>query len=322
MKILSHSGTFHADDVFGTLVLEVVFSHKQPVILRSRDPLIVRAADATVDVGGISDPTSLRFDHHQKGFSEQRDNGVGYASAGLVWKEFGGRFVQEMSRRISPILSLEASEVAEIARSIDRDIVQYVDMVDNGVKPGAPGLFGLSDILSQFNPSLIDDDFLSVKFATDVDAYQSAKEELQLMRFKQAMNHLYTMLMAVIRTKISELKSRGIVLESQRIEQGKMLILTKRGADWKSTVHAELPEVLLVVYQDTADTNFYVQSTSASLGSFDCKLPLPENWAGLRGSDLAAVTGVGDSVFCHVNRHIAGAHSIEGAISLGRLALK
>jgi uncharacterized UPF0160 family protein len=322
MNIITHSGTFHADDIFGTLVLEVVFSDRNPVIVRSRDTSIVKAADATVDVGGVYDASMLRFDHHQKGFADSRENGVVYASAGLVWKSFGSMFVMEMSRRITPSAVLSDAEASLVADLIDSELVQYVDMVDTGANPGAPGLYGLSSLLSQFNPSLVDDQFLTAKYGNDDAAYKVAKEELQLTRFKQAMKHLYAVLLAVVRSKMSELRSRHPVLNAERIENGKILILTQRGVEWEPVVHRELPDVLLVVFPESADTNFHVQSVSIEPGSFTNKLPLPERWAGLRDKDLAAVTGIRDSVFFNNNRFVAGARSIDSAIQLAKLALQ
>lgn len=322
MKIVSHSGTFHADDIFGTLVLDVVFAERNPLIIRSRDNSIVKEADATVDVGGVYDPSTLRFDHHQKGFAESRANGVVYASAGLVWKDFGLRFVKEISRRITPNAVLGDAEASAIAQTIDIELVQYVDMVDTGANPGGPGLYGLSSLLSQFNPSLVDDEFLAAKYGEDHAAYKAAKEDLQLTRFKQAMKHLYAVLLAVVRTKISELRSKEPVMSAERIEGGKILILKQRGVKWETVVHENLPDVLLVIFQDSADTNYHVQSVSVEPGSFVNKSPLPKHWAGLRDKDLAAVTGVEDSVFCHNACFVAGAKTIDGAVKLARLALQ
>jgi uncharacterized UPF0160 family protein len=50
-------------------------------------------------------------------------------------------------------------------------------------------------------------------------------------------------------------------------------------------------------------------------------MDLPERWAGLRDAELAAVSGVTDSVFCHSNLFIGGARSFGGAVQLAELAL-
>ena len=37
-------------------------------VVRSRDPAQLERADVVVDVGGVFDAASLKFDHHQRGF--------------------------------------------------------------------------------------------------------------------------------------------------------------------------------------------------------------------------------------------------------------
>jgi len=56
-------------------------------------------------------------------------------------------------------------------------------------------------------------------------------------------------------------------------------------------------------------------------GSFTARMDLPKSWAGLRDGELAAVNGVADSVFCHLNLFIGGARSFAGALKMAELAL-
>ena len=87
MRVATHPGTFHADDVFAVAVLSLV--HDDLEIVRTRDDARVAAADVRVDLGGRSDPSTGDFDHHQRGGAGERENGIWYASFGLVWREFG-----------------------------------------------------------------------------------------------------------------------------------------------------------------------------------------------------------------------------------------
>ena len=127
--IATHSGTFHADDVFGVGVLMGVFpSH---TLIRTRKQALIDGADYVVDVGGTWDAATGRFDHHQRGFEGARPvhevdgttvPGVGYASAGLVWSAFGDAYVTTWaSAQGQP---LDEAAVAEIVRSIDHSLVQ------------------------------------------------------------------------------------------------------------------------------------------------------------------------------------------------------
>ena len=83
-----------------------------------------------------------------------------------------------------------------------------------------------------------------------------------------------------------------------------------------------MPEVQLVIYPDSEGEQYQVKTVPVEVGSFVARLDLPKPWAGLRNEELAAVTGVQDSVFCHSNLFIAGARSMDGALRLAELALK
>src|SRR4051794_11450243 len=114
MQVATHPGNFHADDVFAIAVLQLV--HGELEVVRTRDPELQAAAEVRVDVGGRSDPASGDFDHHQRGGAGERENGIRYASFGLVWREFGAQ--------------LTGSEDA--AAAIDERLVAGVDANDTG----------------------------------------------------------------------------------------------------------------------------------------------------------------------------------------------
>ena len=55
---------------------------------RTRDPAVLNTCDIVVDVGGVYDEKTQRFDHHQRGFEEIFGHGftTKLSSAGLVYK--------------------------------------------------------------------------------------------------------------------------------------------------------------------------------------------------------------------------------------------
>lgn len=55
---------------------------------RSRDPAVLETCDIVVDVGAVYDESKQRFDHHQRGFTENFGHGFDtkLSSAGLVYK--------------------------------------------------------------------------------------------------------------------------------------------------------------------------------------------------------------------------------------------
>jgi uncharacterized UPF0160 family protein len=62
----THSGTFHCDEVVALSMLRMLVP--EFTLVRSRDDSELKAADIVVDVGGVFDSETMRFDHHQRGF--------------------------------------------------------------------------------------------------------------------------------------------------------------------------------------------------------------------------------------------------------------
>src|SRR6478609_9205458 len=115
MQVATHNGSFHADEVFAIAALGLL---PEPLeVVRTRNPELLAAADLRVDVGFRFEPEAGDFDHHQRDFSEVRSNGVGYASFGLIWREFGARV---------------CGGDQDVADGIEESLVQAVDANDTG----------------------------------------------------------------------------------------------------------------------------------------------------------------------------------------------
>ena len=314
--IATHSGTFHADDVFGVGVLMGVFpSHS---LLRTRDKALIATADFVVDVGGTWDAATGRFDHHQRGFEGARPArlvdgqsvpGVGYASAGLVWSAFGTAYVQAWAQTHGH--SLDKAAVASVVNTIDHSLVQYLDIVDTGQGDVAPGIFGLSSLVAQLNTHWLEEQGLDL----------AAKAQLLETRFREAIAITRKFLDHAISKKVAQIRAMDIVRQAPRLLGGKLLHLREGGMPWTRVVVDEMPEVMFVIYPDSDGNQYQIKTVPLEVGSFDTRMDLPASWAGLRDQELAAVTGVPDSVFCHLNLFIGGARSFEGAVKLAELAL-
>lgn len=314
--IATHGGTFHADDVFGVAVLAAVFPQHE--IVRTRDPDEIARADFVVDVGGVWDPATGRFDHHQRGFDGARTRldsegrptpAEGYASAGLVWREYGGAYVMQAARDMGH--AVDAGLAARIAADVDAALVRYLDLVDNGAAAVAPGVFGLSSQLAQLNTTWLEE--------RSLDAQAVAR--LQLVRFHEAMTVVNRSLHRFVLRMLGQVLAADTVRRAQRLMEGRVLLLSEGGMPWSRVVVEEMPEVLLVIYPETGRDQYQVRTVPAAEGSFASRRNLPADWAGLRDEQLAAVTGVPDAVFCHMNLFIAGARSLEGALRMAAIAL-
>jgi uncharacterized UPF0160 family protein len=314
--IATHSGTFHADDVFGVGILMGVFpSHR---LIRTRKQELIDSADFVVDVGGVWDAAKGRFDHHQRGFDGARPAtevdgvtvpGVGYASAGLVWSAYGTAYVKAWCEAHGH--TLDHSAIADIVRSMDHALVQYLDIVDTGQGDVSPGIFGLSSLVAQLNTHWLEEKGLD----------HAAKAELLETRFREAIAITRKFLDHAISKKVAQLRAKDTVRNAPRLLEGRVLHLQEGGMPWTHVVLAEMPEVMFVIYPDSDGDQYQIKTVPVEAGSFTARMDLPASWAGLRDGELAAVNGVADSVFCHLNLFIGGARSFEGALRMAELAL-
>ncbi|RYF16969.1 MAG: MYG1 family protein [Comamonadaceae bacterium] len=308
-RIVTHSGSFHADDVFGVAVLAAL--HPDHEIVRTRDAKLIAQGDFAVDVGGEWDAARGRFDHHQRGFDGARPGAEGYASAGLVWREFGTAYAEQVARSMNA--TLDASAASRIAADVDASLVRYLDLVDTGSAMVAPGAFGISSQVGALNSTWLEEHGLD----------GAGKARLQLERFQEAMAIMGRFLQRLVQRRIGQELAADLVRNAERLLDGRVLFLAEGGMPWTSVVVQEMPEVLLVLYPETDETvqRHVLRTVPVEAGSFDARMDLPAAWAGLRDAELAAVTGVPDALFCHTNLFIGVARSREGALRLAALAL-
>lgn len=305
--IASHSGSHHADDVVGVAILQRLFPHN--TIIRTRDPEQLAAADFVIDVSGEYDPSRGRFDHHQKGFSVKRDSGVGYASAGLVWLTHGKAFVE---RLILDEYPMSATQVQAVVQRVDDSLMQHLDRADTGEAVGAPGDFGLSVLLSQYNVTWME---------SRVNSH-SGIEALQLEAFKKAVSCALELIEGSVYDKMAEVLAEDIVRSSPRlVDEPRILILDDGSIPWTKVVIEEMPDVLFVLYPNSVKDQYQVRTVPVELNSFKARADLPAAWAGLRDNALADLTGVHDAAFCHSGLFIGGAATLLGAAELALLAL-
>jgi uncharacterized UPF0160 family protein len=310
MLIVTHGGKFHADDAWAVAVLMLLYPEAE--LVRTRDPAIIAKADVAIDVGGVWDPAQGRFDHHQKGFDGARASGVPYASAGLVWREHGARCVALLAEKHAGYkLTDEAAQ--QMAYAIDADVVQYLDLSDVGAARNAPGSYGLSAIVSGFNPNWMDEQRLG--YGPAAEAYRDAQ-------FRRVLALLTDLMINAVKYRVGAQLAVEQVRHADVLEGGRVLFLKNAALPWTAVVRKEMPKVLFVISYSLAEQRHMIHTVPVSAESFDARADLPAAWAGLRDADLAAVTGVPDAGFCHNGRFIAAAKSFEGILEMARQALR
>jgi uncharacterized UPF0160 family protein len=66
---------------------------------------------------------------------------------------------------------------------------------------------------------------------------------------------------------------------------------------------------------------YIIQTVRRSDGGYGDVKPLPLSWSGKREEERCAVTGTDDAVFCHADRFIAGARSLDSIMKMAEIAL-
>ncbi|KAH8035751.1 hypothetical protein HPB51_008118 [Rhipicephalus microplus] len=129
------------------------------------------------------------------------------------------------------------------------------------------------------------------------------------------------------------LPARELVLNALQQRQkvgdaGSIMIMERGGCPWKDhllTLEEELSipgEVKMVLYQDQDGSSWRVQGVPVTLGSFECRVHLPEKWRGLRDEELSRLSGIDSCIFVHSSGFIGGNKTKEGAIEMATRTIK
>jgi uncharacterized UPF0160 family protein len=156
-------------------------------------------------------------------------------------------------------------------------------------------------------------------------AFDDDKPDRDEAAFLEAAAIARRLLRAQVESTAASLRSRAIVLQAIASRSHPNWIELPRSMDYLEPILATGPaagaDAIQFVVTLSRD-EWQLKTVNVALDSFQLRKPLPASWAGLRGPDLVAVTGVPDAVFCHTGRFIAIARSREGAMALLKHALE
>lgn len=294
IKVATHNGKFHPDEVLACAVLSLWAekNNSKLKITRTRDQKFIDEAEIVVDVGMVYDGDKKRFDHHQKGGAGVRENGLPYASFGLVWKHYGEA----------------VSGSKELADLVEKKLVLPIDAKDNGVnisKTTDLGVleYGLGDALSSFNTTWLED---------------SVSNEQQFFKALEFAKE-------VIKRELAEV---GASLEGYRLTKDLILkqntpeiLILESYFDWGRAV-SEFKNIKIVVYPNKNGENWHAQVGRDDLEDYDSdRVKFPVEWRGLRDGELAQVSGIPDAVFCTSSGWLAVARTRAAALQMAKLTL-
>ncbi len=291
-KLVTHSGSFHSDDIFATAVLSFVLEKEGEKfeVVRTRDEEIIKSADYVYDVGGIYDEAANRFDHHQVGGAGKNEYGIEYSSFGLVWKKFGEEICG-------------SKKVADI---INKKLVAPVDAHDNGMD--------LVENKYDVSPYNIQYFFYSMVPTWREENVSNDESFFECVEIAKKI-----LLREVV-------QARDIIISEEAIEEiyknskdKQVLIFDKNYPS--AEVLQSFREPLYAVYP-RVDNTWGVKAIRNDIKSFKNRKDFPASWAGLKDIELQTITGVEDAVFCHRALFLAVVKSKEGAVKLAQIAVE
>ncbi|KAI3517753.1 hypothetical protein L1887_16972 [Cichorium endivia] len=320
-RVGTHNGTFHCDEALGCFMIGLTSKFHGAQIIRTRNLEILDTLDAVLDVGGVYDPRSDRFDHHQKGFDEILGNGftTKLSSAGLVYKHYGTEIIAKTIQ-----LDEGHPDVQILFSAVYKNFVEAVDAIDNGINqyetdqpPRYLNNTTVSSRISRLNMNWYDAD-------------QSPQKEDQA--FQQAMSLAGSEFMDCIYFHAkSWLPARSVVMEClatrKNIDSSGEIMLLTRSCPWKLHIfdlEVDMkidPVIKYVIYQDDRNNKWRVQAVAVSPDKFESRKALPSDWRGLTDDHLSEVAGISGCVFVHSSGFIGGNKSYEGALAMVRASL-
>ncbi len=291
-KLVTHNRDFHLDDIFACAVLSLLAKKQgaKYTVVRTRDEGLIASGDIVFDVGGIYDPATMRFDHHQKGGAGVRTNGIPYASFGLVWKNYGDILTGN----------------AEITEKIDKRMCQPIDADDNGVatytQTGDVSPYSVRNLFYAFRTTWKEDE-------AGLDA-----AFLKLVAFAEEV------ITREIITARDNKEAESIVEQAYQDAPDKRLIVLETSVPAEDVL-MKYPEPLFII-RPNSDGSWRMVGVSAKNEGFERRKNMPTAWSALRDAELEKVTGVPGAVFCHAGLWLIVAKSKDAILALAKQALE
>ena len=285
---LTHKGTMHADEVFATAFLSFLFEIK---LARVNE---ITKEDKEKDII-IYDIGYGKFDHHQPD-ARVRDNGLKYASFGLLFDYYGKELLEQ----------LEVEDIDTVKKAIEQDFIIGIDAIDNGIFPTIDAPYKIKttvDLIKLFNPS-----------------YKSNQDENE--QFLKAVSVAQTILSLEIERIIGKEKAKVKVLEEINKQNGPILVLDEYLPYEEVLLNTpKAKEILFVIFPSNRG-GYAINTVPIDVTNRIDRLSFPLEWAGKSGVELEKETGIIGSKFCHTNRFLVTAKDKETALSLAILAIE
>lgn len=294
-KAFTHSGKFHADEVFSSALL----LYLNPGIRIERGNRVPEDYDGLVfDIGRGT------YDHHQKD-SRVRENGVPYAAFGLLWEVLGPQILGE-----------------ELAQRFDEEFVQPLDNNDNTGEKNE-----LATLIGNFNPvwDARKQEKADGGKQNQSDWHRKLTDEEQgrglTEEFLRAVQAAFMILENKFARYQADARAEQKVEEvlQQHLQSGgnpKILVLPEFVPCQKKLKETDIAFVIF-----PSNRGGYCIQPLKKKGSMNYKCSFPEHWLGLENEELTEATGLASAGFCHKSGFLMTAGDKQDAIRACEISL-
>jgi uncharacterized UPF0160 family protein len=286
----THSGSFHADDVFAIAALSLLYPNYE--VHRTRDPKVWAQCDFVVDVGGHYSHAEKVYDHHFKDGPAYED-GLKMSSIGLIWSHYGA----------------EICGRADVADRVCRRLIRQLDANDNGVT--------LTKHVSEFA------DVREISLSGSISMMNPQDYSKADEAFANEVVRARLLLQAAISSAQRWIESRAGLEAAlkEALAEERAYILVPPNCKWPEHLFNSPgnESILYAIFE--RDGKWFAQAVPSAPGEFSNRKNFPAAWAGLCDAAFSEVAGVTDGIFCHQGLFLCATASFESTLKLVNAAI-
>ncbi|MDF7800432.1 MYG1 family protein [Pontiellaceae bacterium B1224] len=287
----THSGNFHADDVFAIAALSLL--HPEYEIKRSRDPEVWAACDYLVDVGGRYDHAEKIYDHHFKN-GPMYEDGLKMSSVGLIWAHYGA----------------EICGCADVADRVCRRLIRQFDAIDNGVK--------LSTHIEEFA------DVREISLTTSISMMNPQNPFKADEAFAGEVERARLLLQAAIANAKRWIHSRAGLEKAlnEALAKERAYIIVPEDCKWTEHLFNSKGNESILYAIFSKGKKCFAQAVPSAPGEYSNRKDFPQTWAGLMDDELNEAADIPDGIFCHQGAFLLATSSFDSTLKLVTAAIE
>ena len=287
---VTHSGSFHADDIFSTIFL----AQLKPIYLY-RMKEFLSAEDYQNKI--VFDIGRGEFDHHGID-AKKRENGLKYSAFGLLFEKFGRNYIAKKG--------IEDIELAY--QMFLNELVYQIDAIDNGIFPlnsSNHKITTLSETIELFNCTWKEEQDSDLAFSSCLSVAEKIFNRVETR----------------IKDKIA---ARNIVEKSILASQNGILILEQYVPfmDYLlASSDKKAQEIVFAIFPSNRG-GYNIRAIPKESNSLENRFNFPIDWGGKTKEELVKLTAISSFRFCHINLFLCACDTLEDAIKIAQLAIK